>query len=743
MVSVAQKSRGGGALGLPIEMIPLQTDLLPIHDDVQPRPPEALGLPLLGAGIAAYRGPFRVFVDAHRAAGPVFRFQYPGRDPSMIAWLAVNEQFASPGRLFDMGQIYRRVTARLCGGRYPHPHDGAEHRNLRSLLAPSLSAQAIDPILAQLFERIDQARQDWPTGPVPLRRVVGPLVADMVSLVATNQLMGPSLARDAALYGSMIGIVGVGGAFPDFTLRLPPVQAARRRLEAYLREALTAHRAKGPGLRREPDLLDALLAGAGGLDDAALVASAIQPAKNAGIYLYRVVSFVLHAILRDPSLREAVQAEVDLTFAWGPPSLAELKRMVLLERVVLECLRRYPLALALPRVVAEPFDFEGQRFQPGTTVYIAGPVAHFLPELFPEPDRFDPERMGPGRLEHRRPHAFVPFGGGPHACLARGFSHVLTAAVVGGLMHRLELSLPPGEQELVVRGLPIPIPEARFRLLARPRAAPPPPREARRRLDEGAPPLLVGLSAMQREAVFDDLRVRTLVPGEVLYEPGGHADTFYVVRSGVIVLEAPGAASPEVRLGPGEHFGARGLLQGLQREERARAASKGPVELLGSSREAYRLLAVECDLSRAELARVVERRQALNGLAAVLPKLRPERGERLDSRAERLTGPGGRVILREGDESDRFYVQIETMVEVLGHLADGSEVPLAELVGPDCFGEIGLLERRPRSATVRARTEVRLLSMDAEAFDALVADTSGTGVDLARVASERLAGVEG
>jgi len=151
------------------------------------------------------------------------------------------------------------------------------------------------------------------------------------------------------------------------------------------------------------------------------------------------------------------------------------------------------------------------------------------------------------------------------------------------------------------------------------------------------------------------------------------------VRSGVIVLEG----SPEVRLGPGEHFGALGIL----------------------------------------------------------PKLRPERIERLGSRAERLTLPAGRVILSQGEEADRFYVLIDGVVEVLGQLADGSEFSLAELIGPDCFGEIGLLERRPRSATVRARTEVRLLALDEAAFDALVADTSGTGVDLARVASERLAGL--
>ena len=69
------------------------------------------------------------------------------------------------------------------------------------------------------------------------------------------------------------------------------------------------------------------------------------------------------------------------------------------------------MAIALPRCVSTPFEFEGYSFEPGQRIYIADSVTHFLPEIFPDPLRFDPERFAPTRNEHRRPHMFAPFLG--------------------------------------------------------------------------------------------------------------------------------------------------------------------------------------------------------------------------------------------------------------------------------------------------------------------------------------------
>lgn len=71
----------------------------------------------------------------------------------------------------------------------------------------------------------------------------------------------------------------------------------------------------------------------------------------------------------------------------------------------------------------------------------------------------------------------------------------------------------------------------------------------------------------------------------------------------------------------------------------------------------------------------------------------------------------GDVIIRQGDPGDCMYVIQSGSVEVV--LEDGSHsVPVAVLAEGDFFGEMALFEREVRSATVRARGQARILTVD-------------------------------
>ncbi|MGH2888746.1 MAG: cyclic nucleotide-binding domain-containing protein, partial [Solirubrobacteraceae bacterium] len=87
----------------------------------------------------------------------------------------------------------------------------------------------------------------------------------------------------------------------------------------------------------------------------------------------------------------------------------------------------------------------------------------------------------------------------------------------------------------------------------------------------------------------------------------------------------------------------------------------------------------------------------------------------------------GETIVAAGDPADAFYVVCSGIARVVGCGDDGKEVSLGLLRPGDSFGETGLLDGAPRTATVRAAADVRALRLDAPVFRALVRLHPGVG----------------
>jgi MFS family permease len=94
----------------------------------------------------------------------------------------------------------------------------------------------------------------------------------------------------------------------------------------------------------------------------------------------------------------------------------------------------------------------------------------------------------------------------------------------------------------------------------------------------------------------------------------------------------------------------------------------------------------------------------------------------------------GRDVFRQGDVGDRFYVIEDGTAEVIG---DGR--PVQSLGRGDCFGEIALLHDTPRTATVRARTELRLSSLERPDFLLAVSNYSASAREAESLLNGRLA----
>jgi CRP/FNR family cyclic AMP-dependent transcriptional regulator len=71
----------------------------------------------------------------------------------------------------------------------------------------------------------------------------------------------------------------------------------------------------------------------------------------------------------------------------------------------------------------------------------------------------------------------------------------------------------------------------------------------------------------------------------------------------------------------------------------------------------------------------------------------------------------GDEIFQQGQPGDAVFVIVEGEVEIMGQPPQGMARPLAVLKAPEFFGEMSLIDKQYRSATARAKTDVRLLQL--------------------------------
>ena len=125
-------------------------------------------------------------------------------------------------------------------------------------------------------------------------------------------------------------------------------------------------------------------------------------------------------------------------------------------------------------------------------------------------------------------------------------------------------------------------------------------------------------------------------------------------------------------------------------------------------------------------ARAVEVGRIAALLAGVefLEALTSDQLERLASESRIVPFPLGGAVVRQGDEGDSLFLVVSGRVEVSVRTPGGGpEQSLATLGPGDYFGEMSLLTGAPRSATIRAVDETRLVILRKEALrPLLVAD---------------------
>lgn len=109
----------------------------------------------------------------------------------------------------------------------------------------------------------------------------------------------------------------------------------------------------------------------------------------------------------------------------------------------------------------------------------------------------------------------------------------------------------------------------------------------------------------------------------------------------------------------------------------------------------------------------------------------------LAARAEPVIVGSGETLIEEGQAGDAAYIVLEGEFDVIKQSGHQSIVIAVRNKG-EVFGEMALIDQTPRSATVRAKRESRLLKIGGDAFQELLAHSPSASLSIMRTVSRRL-----
>ena len=92
----------------------------------------------------------------------------------------------------------------------------------------------------------------------------------------------------------------------------------------------------------------------------------------------------------------------------------------------------------------------------------------------------------------------------------------------------------------------------------------------------------------------------------------------------------------------------------------------------------------------------------------------------------------GSIIFEENSMADAFYIISKGIVEILKRGENGVQEILAIKKDGDVFGEMAVIDDLPRSATIKARTDITLLKLSKDIFNELLKSFSHISIEIAR-----------
>jgi cytochrome P450 len=370
-------------------------------------------------------GPLRVMAER---VGRFFQVPLPGFSPYIVFGPEAARKVLVTERDKFLWRNHDPVTDLLDRGVLIT--DGAEHDHYRELMEPSLHPGKLPGYTEMMRQQTRRVSATWQDRQVVDMLVEGRKIALLIIIQAL-------FSRDA---------------WDDLTRIWNPILKAIDYISpgAWI---LWRHIPR-PGYKKHLDALDAYLYQIIA-DRRAAIANRQLPVPD-DLLQHLIDANLPDKIIRDQMLTMLIAGHDTSTalLAWvfamlgqHPDVHAQLVRELdksepeknppLLDQVIKETLRLYPPIHIGNRMVAEDVTFgEGETIPAGSRMFYSIYLTQRDSAIWENPDQFQPERFAQGRKTP--PMSFIPFGGGPRACIGAAFGQAEARIVLTELLQTFD-----------------------------------------------------------------------------------------------------------------------------------------------------------------------------------------------------------------------------------------------------------------------------------------------------------------
>ncbi|KAK9713526.1 hypothetical protein RND81_06G032900 [Saponaria officinalis] len=422
-------------------------------------PPGSMGWPYLGETLQLYsQNPQEFFINRQKRYGDIFKTNILGCPCIMLANPeAIKFVLMTKANLFK--PTYPKSKEKLIGKTAIFFQQGTYHAQIRKLVQASLSLDTVKPLVPEIEAIAKWTLDSWAHGrEIQTFFELKKFAFDVAVLAIFGGLDGYT---KKVLKDSYVILDKGYNSFPTLVPGTSYFNSvmARRRLSHIIREIIDEKREKRMETK---DLIGCLLnfrdEDGRMLTEDKIVDNVIGVLFAAQDTTASILTWILKYISDDDVLLSQIQREHKAIFEVNdhgrrPLTWAQTREMQITHRVILESLRMASIISFTYREAVEDVIYNGFLIPKGWKVLPLFRNIHHNPTFYEDPQIFDASRFQGGT----KPHTFMPFGYGSHACPGNEVAKLLIIIFIHHLVTQFRWEVMGSHEG--VQYAPFPIPE--------------------------------------------------------------------------------------------------------------------------------------------------------------------------------------------------------------------------------------------------------------------------------------------